>query len=140
MTDEQEEELKEKYYELQMIQEHLKQLQQQAEALDEQYNELGGAFRAIEDIEKSKPGEEILLPISSGIFLKASIKDSKDLLVNVGTNVLVKKDTEKTKEILKDRIKTVTEYRKETALNSESLGARAKTLDKQLKKLVAEMK
>jgi len=138
--DPKEEELKQKYYELQMIQENLKQLKQQAEALEEQGNDLNAALKAVIDIEKAKTGEEIMVPISSGIFIKAGIKEQKNMLVNVGANVLVKKDSEKVKELLKDRIKTVQEYQKETAANMQTLAKRAVVLDTELKKLVSEMK
>ena len=91
------EELQEKYIELQMIEQQMKQIQKQAQLVDSQMNELAVAHQALDDIKKTKPGTKILVPISNGIFAKAEIKDNEDLIVNVGANVIVNKDFESTK-------------------------------------------
>lgn len=138
--EEKHEELKQKYMELQMIAEQIKQLQQQAQILEEQSVELNMTLQGLEDLEKTKKDKEILVPISTGIFTKAELKAGQDLIVNVGGNVLVKKDVKTTKEMTKDRIETVEKYQNDTLENLQKLAARANELEEDLTKLTEELK
>ena len=134
------EELKEKYVELQLIGEQIKQLQQQAQVLEEQSVELTMTLQGLEDLEKTTQDKEILVPISTGIFTKAQLKAGQGLIVNVGGNILVKKDVKTTIEMTKDRIETVEQYQKGTLQNLQTLATRANELDEELTKLTQELK
>ena len=134
------EELKEKYTELQMIGEQMKQLQQQAQMLEEQSAELNMTLQGLKDLEKTKKDKEILVPISTGIFAKAEIKSGEDLIVNVGGNILVKKDVKTTKEMTQDRVKTVEKYQADTLENLQQLAARAQQLEVELTNLAEGLK
>ncbi len=138
--EEKHEELREKYVELQLIAEQIKQLKQQAQMLEEQSIELTMTMQGLEDLEKTTQDKEILVPISTGIFTKAQLKAGQDLIVNVGGNILVKKDVKTTIEMTKDRIKTVEQYQQDTLQNLQILTTRANELDEELTKLTQELK
>ena len=138
--EEMQEELKQKYVELQLIGEQIKQLQQQAQMLEEQSVELNMTLQGLEDLEKTKKDKEILVPISTGIFAKANLKAGQDLIVNVGGNILVKKDIKTAKEMTQDRINTVEKYQTNTLENLQQLAARAQQLDEELTKLAEGLK
>lgn len=127
------EELQQKYLEFQMIGEQMKQLQQQAQLLDEQTGELNITLQGLEDLKKAKQ-EEILVPIATGIFTKAKLVADKDLIVNVGGNVLVKKDVLTTIKMTQDRIKSVADYQANILENLQKISLRARQLEEELLK------
>lgn len=85
-----EEELKEKYMEFQLIQKQIEQISEQVGTLHQQNNELDLSINALNDLDKTKLNSEILAPIADGIFVKAELKDKK-LIVNVGANTTVER-------------------------------------------------
>jgi prefoldin alpha subunit len=103
--------MQQKYMEMQMIDQQLKQIQQQLHAVEQQSMEVESVIDALGSISKVEPGSDILVPLSSGIFVKAKIQDNKELLVNVGSNTTVSKSVPEVQEMLKkqnqelDRVK-----------------------------------
>lgn len=133
-----EEELQSKYYEFQLINEQIKQLQQQQEALDEQTSELKLTLEALTDLGKTREKETILVPIGQGIFAKAELKDSKNLIVNVGSNIMVGKDTEGAKKMLDERLQAVEIYKEQSSSGIMELARRAKKLEAELQGLLSD--
>lgn len=80
--------------------------------------------QSLDDLKKTKIGNEILVPVSSGIFAKAELKDNSKLLVNVGGNTTVERTIEETKEMLSKQMNEVAKLEKD--------------LEAQLKKLAEE--
>lgn len=83
--------LQEKYMEYQMLEEQLKQVQEQVQTIKKQQEELEGIREALDYLSKTTTGTELLVPVSSGIFVKASITETKNVLMNVGDGVVVPK-------------------------------------------------
>jgi prefoldin alpha subunit len=106
--------MQEKYMEYQMLEEQLKQAQEQVQTLNKQKEELEGLKEAVMEIGKTKEGNEMFVPISSGIFIKAQIKDNKELLVNVGDNVVVPKSINDAVALIKRQKEEIDKY--ETAM------------------------
>ncbi len=90
-TEEVQQNIQEKYLEYQMLEQQTKQLQEQLQTVARQLEELEGIRDAIQRIEKTPKGTEVLVPMSSGIFLKTALQETTHLLVNVGDNVVVPK-------------------------------------------------
>ena len=55
---------------------------------------------SIKDIEN----RETFVPMGAGIFLESELKKPKEVILNVGANVLVKKDFDSAKDILTKQI------------------------------------
>lgn len=131
-----EEDLQTKYYEFQVIGEQLKQLQQQAALMDEQNTELQLTFQGLNDLGNSKEGSKIMVPLSSGIYAEAELKDKSSLLVGVGNNIMVKKTLSKTKEMIEERISAVAMYKSEIDQNIQAHMRRAKELEAELNEML----
>ena len=100
MEDQSQEKMQEIYMELQMVNQHLKQLHSQQEMIGQQTMEIQGAIQGLDEFSKTSDGSEILLPLSSGIFIKAKVANTKKLLMNVGAGVCVSKDLAGAKGIM----------------------------------------
>lgn len=100
------EELQKKYVELQELNEKLKQMQQAMQNLEQQFLELGKLSESLEDIKKFKQ-EDLFVPLGGGIFVEGKLVDSKKVLMNVGSNVLVKKNIDDAKKIVNEQIEDI---------------------------------
>ncbi len=96
----QEEELQEKYVEFQLLQKQIQQLTQNLNVLNQQLAEVMESVQSIQEIADVKPDTEILVPITNGIFAVAKLRNSKELLVNVGSDTIVEKNVPSVLELL----------------------------------------
>ena len=102
-------EIQQKYEEFQHLDQHIKQLQQQATLIDAQLTELRRIDQSLDELKEIQLDTEMFVPIGSGIFMKAALKETKELLVNIGSNVIVKKEAEEAKTMLQNQIKELNE-------------------------------
>lgn len=86
--------------ELQFLSEQMNQLQHYSEVLEQQLQEIEDSILAINELVNINNGEEMFVPLTNGVFVKANFLKSDSLLVNIGNQVLVEKDLESTKTLL----------------------------------------
>ena len=125
------------YLEFQVLDQQIKQLHKQLELVTQQLIELTATNNGLEELKKVKAGKEIFVPISSCIFAKANISDASELLVNVGANVVVSKNIDSTKELIKNQQEEVKKLHKQMAEDLEKMTNHAVQLEDQLQKLVS---
>jgi prefoldin alpha subunit len=111
----------ERYIELQMIDQQVKQLQKYLQAFDQQLVEIRSVVGAVQEFSKLKKGSMIFAPISNGIFIKAKLEDNESLRVNVGNNVVVTKTADEAIALLQSQEAEIVQYRSETVANMEQM-------------------
>jgi prefoldin alpha subunit len=131
-----EDEVKERYMELQMIGNRIKQLQAQVESVSERILNMKAVQKSLDELKEVKLGSNTLVPISEGIFVKAKLQDVKELVVNVGGEVCVKKSVEDTKGLIEKQLSGMKGHRNELLFGLEKLGMQAERLEKELSGLV----
>ena len=136
MTDDKQQKVQEMYMEFQVLEQHIRQLQKQLEAVTQQLIELTITSSSLDEFNKTKPGKEIFVPLSSGIFAKASIKDTSGLLVNVGANVVVQKDVASTKKLIQKQMEEIKKIQEQMVGELEKLTNHAAQLEMQLQSMV----
>ena len=129
-------ELQKMYLELQLLDEQMKQVQKQAVALDEQLVELNNTLQALDDFNKTDIGTNILVSLSPGIFTNAELKNNKELFVNVGNNIIVKKNVAETKELLKKRQDAINKYREAILVELQKMNAKAVNIEQEINKKI----
>ncbi len=129
-------ELQKMYLELQLLDEQMKQIQKQITMLDEQLVELNNTLQALDDFNKTAVGTKILVSLSPGIFTTAELKDNKELLVNVGGNVVVKKNVAETKGLLKKRFDSIKKYRDLTLAEMQKMNLKAVNIEQEINKKI----
>jgi len=105
--EEKEKKIQKLYLEFQELDQQIKQLEQQNTALSAQLTDLTVTIQSLEDMKKIKNGTEILVPLSGGIYAKAELKDSKNLIVNVGSNVTTVRDVDSTKNLIETQVNEI---------------------------------
>ena len=134
--EENQKELQKMYLELQFLDEQMKQIQKQITMLDEQLVELNNTIQALDNFNKTAIGSNILVPLSPGVFANAELKNNKELLVNVGSNIVVKKNVDETKELLKKRFDSIKKYKDLTLAEMQKMNLQAVNLDQEINKKI----
>ena len=130
------EELQKKYMELQMLDQQMKQIQKQLQILETQTEELHATKQQMEEFAASKPGSAMLVQLATGIFAKAELKDTKEFVVNVGSNVAVAKDLLSTQKMIDENIQEMKKLSEELMHSLQQTASQAVSLEEDLQKLV----
>jgi prefoldin alpha subunit len=99
------------YSELKELDEEIKKLNSHLESVDEQLSDLNSSKTVINKFTELKKGDELRIPIASGIYIKGELLDTKRLMVNVGTGVAVEKSPEDVLKILDSQLIELSGYR-----------------------------
>ena len=137
MTMEKEKKAQELYMQLQMIQENAKQIYKQLQVAEGQLMELVMTSQSLDDFRQIKEKTEIFVPLNSGIFAKAELKKADELLVNVGANVVVKKDISSTKKLVERQVKQLRDIRERMVSDLKKLTMQGGMIEEELQKLVS---
>lgn len=121
--------------EYQMLQEQLNKMTEQSETLKKQQEELEGIKEAILSIQQTKVGNEMFVPISSGIFIKAEIKETDELLMNVGDNIVVPKNIKDAIALIQKQQNEINGYEKTMQQNIQMLLLHQQHVEVELYKL-----
>lgn len=113
-----EEELRKTLVALETGKRQMDQLAQQGQVMENAIAELAVTVEALNTIKGVKAGQETLVPIGAGSYIRAQIKDTETVLVGVGAGFSVEDKIPKAVETLTDRQKKL----------SESLNSLRKTL------------
>lgn len=135
-----EEKIQKLYVEFQMLSNAIKQLEKQSEALETQLIELLSTNQSLEEMRKVKPGSEILVPLSSGIYVKAELKESDNFIVNVGSNTALSKDINSTKKIIEEQIVEIRGMQQSLAEELKNNTVKASLIEKEMEKIASELK
>jgi len=135
----QEEKLKKMYLEFQILEQQIKQLENQHTAINNQLMELIATNQSLEDIKKTKQGSEILVPLSSGIYAKAEIKDSKNFIVNVGANTALVKDINSTKKLVEKQIDEIKKLQENLVDQLQTQTTKAASIEQEINKIASEI-
>lgn len=129
------EKLQELYLKFQFLHEQIKEIEKQTQLFNNQIVELTATSQSLDDFKNLKQGTEILVPINQGMYAKAELKNNKELLVNVGASVAVKKNIEDTKKLITKQIEDVKEIQEQMLLNLQKLAMHATLIEKEISEL-----
>ena len=136
MSEENKEQLQKKFMEYQMLEQQLKQFKEQLEAVDKQLDSLQEVKGALDELSTVKEGTDILIPVSSGIFLKAKASSTDKVLVNVGAETTVEKTLPEAKGLLEDQEKELVNFKQGLTSNLETMGVHMEKLQTELQQMV----
>jgi|TARA_Y100000310_G_C20569488_1_gene757251 prefoldin alpha subunit len=134
-----EENLQKLYLEFQMLDQSIKQLEKQNTALNNQLMDLMATNQSLEDMKKINNGTEILMPLSGGIYAKAELKDSKNLIVNVGSNITVTKDVDSTKKLIETQIDEIQKLQKNLVIQLQEETTKGALLEQEINQIASEI-
>ena len=128
--------LQSKYQHLQLLDQQMQALQKQGQMLEKQVMDMAMVEQALEDMKSVKEGDEVLIPLTSGIFAQGVLKDNKKFVVNIGANITVEKSVDEVKAIIKKQIEDMGKMQTELQDNLKKLAEEGITLQKDIQELV----
>ena len=129
-------EIQQKYVELQMLDQQMKQVQNQIQALEIQTAELDLVQKSLDEFSSVKPGSDSFVTVTPGIFAKAEIKDSEKVFLNIGAGAVVEKTIPEAKKIIVDQITEMRKLQEDLTTQLDNLASKAAKVEAELKKLV----
>jgi prefoldin alpha subunit len=123
--------IQEKALKLQVLEQQIIAVQKQIQQLEEQLEELNITKQSIEDLKKAKKGAETLSMISPGIFIKTSLLDNEEVIINVGANVAVKKKAEDAKKMIENQIEEIAAVQQQLMVDIQKLSMTAERLERE---------
>ncbi len=92
--------VKEKYMEFQMLEQSLRQLEQKKSTVENQINDFISLNESLDGLKSSENNSPMFSPIGSGVFIKSEVKDTEDVLVNIGSNIAIERSIEESKKLV----------------------------------------
>ncbi len=146
MADE-EETPQEKQQKLQQMMGQIREAQQNIEALESQIevinnsiNEVESTEETLDGIENIDPGTEILVPIGSGSYIPAEIKDPERILTELGADLVAERPPKKVIKLVEKQKKDLEDSLEEAKERIEDLEDKIEELRPQAQQLMAEVR
>ena len=111
MNQQEQQQLQRKIIELNMLDQRCKQIQQQVNVVDQQLTELQLLENNINEVKKIENNSETLSQLGQGIFVKSKVNKIDEVFIDIGSKIVVKKNVEDAKELIKKRIEQVMNIR-----------------------------
>ena len=105
----------------QVLSQQLQHIEEYIENAGKQVDQIDQVIEALDQIDECKGGEEALLPISNGIFIKGTFGKDKKLLVNVGENTVVEKTIAETKKLLLSQKEEIEMVKQQAAMDFQEV-------------------
>jgi prefoldin alpha subunit len=131
-----EEAVKGKYSELQMAAAQIKQMEERLEALEGKKQEIEASYSSLDELNKSSVKTKMLAPVADGMFASAILENNNELIVNVGSDICVKKTVEEAKALLGQKLQEIAKYQEDMLEEMARLTDQASMLEKELGEMV----
>ncbi len=126
--------LQECYVELQILEQQAIQVQQYLETLEQQRLELDRLLISLDELKNIKDFR-MFSPFGAGIYLDSEIKNNKEILINVGSNIIVKKSVDDAKELVNGQVGKINDAINEVAVGLQDNIVRIQDLREEVIKL-----
>lgn len=123
---------KQKLFDLQMADKQLEQLKEHLERLDRQLSEVVAMRKSLEDFKELDGKEELMVPITNGVFAKAHLDSKNKVHVNVGEGVIVDKTIDQAIALITTQLNQMASYREQVLEQFNSLIQKAEGLAREL--------
>jgi prefoldin alpha subunit len=127
-------------YEMQVYREQAQVLQQQLANLQLNYASLQSAIQTLESIGKLTDKEEVLLPIGSGAYVKAIIREREVALIDIGAGVIAEKPIPEAVKLLNSRAEESEAMREKIQKSFEEVSGKMAELEETANRIVGEMR
>ncbi len=128
--------VREKYMELQMLQNQLVQVQKQLQALDAQSNEMEAVQQVLDEFSSSKVHSDMYATLTPGLYVKARLEANDSVLLNVGGGAVVQKSIPDAKKIVAEQGVELRKLQEELSVQFHKLAEQAERTQDELRKLV----
>ncbi|RLF05648.1 MAG: prefoldin subunit alpha [Thermoprotei archaeon] len=109
------------------------EVRRRIELLNATLNEVASAKSALEELEVVEEGEELLVPIGAGVYVRAKVSGKSEVLVTIGANILVEKSIEEARKYLDEREQKLRDMLQRHVSDYQSLMSRLGEIERELR-------
>jgi len=124
---------KEKMFEAELMNQQLENMQRSFEKMEKQRAETLMLKEALSEYEKVEEGQEMLVPIANGMFIKGITTKEKTLQLNVGNNIVVPKTIPEVHSLLDDQLREIDTVQKDLQSQFERVIAKLQDVEQEFK-------
>ena len=128
--------IKEKYMHMKMLEEQIEKVQEQVQSFDKQAQELENIKEGLEGSKSLKEDTEMLVPLSPGIFMKAKVGDTKQLIVNVGSHTAVTRTADEATAMVDEQIKGIGQLKEQFTTQLNEMVEKGQEMEAEVRILV----
>jgi prefoldin alpha subunit len=118
--------------EFQMLQQEMQQVQGMLQKMDEQRGTVTQLIADLDSFGSLSGGEEVLFPITNGVFAKGKVTDTQNLHVNVGRGVVVPRTVEQTKALVQEQLDNLVQQQEHVVKQQDVIFAKLEALEKKV--------
>ncbi|RLE96867.1 MAG: prefoldin subunit alpha [Thermoprotei archaeon] len=111
----------------------VEEVRRRIELLNATLNEVVSAKSALEELEIVEEGEELLVPIGAGVYVRTRISGKNEVLVTIGANILVEKSIEEARKYLDEREQKLRDLLQRHMSDYQSLVSRLGEIERELR-------
>lgn len=134
------EDLQRKYFEFQLLDQQLKQIQEQIFLIQQQIQELESLNANLDSISKTEKKSEILSPLGAGVFIKTELKENKEVIMNIGAKTAVLKTIPDAKKLITLQVNELKRIDMQLNEQLQQGALRASALQEEVESLAREEK
>lgn len=139
MAEEQQKLLQRLYTDQQMTESNLGLMQQRLEAIQVYLTNYRSGFMVLEEIEKKKEGEEMLINVGGSIFVEAKLVNPDKVTRGLGSGIRIEQSVSAAKEVVSEAVESLEQQYEKLAQEYQSLLQRASVLNTQFQQLAAQI-
>lgn len=132
-------EIQEYLYRIEVIKSQLEALGQQGEIFEMTTAEIYRAKETLENVKNLDSDNEILIPLGGDAFISATVSDVKKILISVGANTIIEKDTDGAIEMLEKRLGNLEQMNQNIVQGIDKLQLQAADLNQKIQTLSQEL-
>lgn len=132
-------ETQEKLILYQLLQKHLEELRQQTMLLESRVMEIGSTKQALGDAKKITEKNEILIPLGNGCYTHGKIVNSKKILMDIGSGIIIPKENHLAIRLLEGKEKEARELAEDLQKEMSNTMNKMNELGPELERALAVM-
>jgi prefoldin alpha subunit len=134
------ENLQEKYLQLQLLDAQMKGFQQEMNLIEQKKLELSKMSEGLSGLKKLKKGTSVRAPMGAGVYVESVLDNISEVLLNVGADVIVRKPVNEAIKLIKDQLDQSDALLMNLAANVQTLGMKAEKIQDELQELMLKQK
>ena len=133
----QDENMQQKYMQYNVYKQQAQGLLQEMNLLNQTSKNIAMAREVLSNLENAKEKSEVLVPIGGNTFLKTKIDDIKNVLIGVGSDIVVKKPISEAIDTINEQLENLKKSGEDLASEMQRLENKMREIEPELQKYMA---
>ncbi|MEM0023118.1 MAG: prefoldin subunit alpha [Thermofilaceae archaeon] len=111
------------------------EMRKRIELLNASINEIAAARRALEETQNLNEGDELLVPLGAGVFVRVKLANKSSVVVTIGANIMIEKNVDEALKIVGSREQQIRDALQRSMAEYQALLNRLQELEQQIRSM-----